>query len=238
MHTFFIVPTGFGVGLTSTSLGLVRALEYGGLKAGFYKPVAQQHPDSHGPESSTELFSRTLALAPPTPLALDAVEHLLGEGRMDDLMEDIVRQFQQAAEGYDVMVVEGMVPTRYVSYASRVNTKLAGSLDADIILVSSAEDDALQVIADRIEIQAQFFGGTQNTRLLGVILNKIRTAHPDTLFEQLKNHSTLFRQPGFQILGCIPWEDSLNALRMTDVATQLQARSVNPGDSEKRRVQD
>lgn len=238
MHTFFIVPTGFGVGLTSTSLGLVRALEYGGLKAGFYKPVAQQHPDSHGPEYSTELISRTLGLSPPTPLALAAVEHLLGEGQMDDLMEDIVRRFQQAAEGYDVMVVEGMVPTRYVGYASRINTQLASSLDADIILVSSAEDDALPAIADRIEIQAQFLGGARNPRLLGVILNKIRSDPSGDFFEQLKSHSVLFRQPGFQILGCVPWEDSLNALRMTDVVAQLQAHAINAGESEKRRVQD
>ena len=35
MHTFFVVPTGFGVGLTSISLGLVRALELAGLKVGF-----------------------------------------------------------------------------------------------------------------------------------------------------------------------------------------------------------
>lgn len=238
MHTFFIVPTGFGVGLTSTSLGLVRALEYGGLKAGFYKPVAQQHPGDSGPEYSTELIARTLGLTPPAPLPLDAVEHLLGEGQMDDLMEDIVRRFQQASEGYDVMVVEGMVPTRYVSYASRINTELAGSLDADIILVSSAEDDTPQAITDRIEIHAQFFGGIRNPRLSGVILNKIRTGHPDDFFEQLKSHSTLFRQSGFQILGCIPWEDSLNALRMTDIVTQLQAHAVNAGESEKRRVQD
>lgn len=238
MHTFLVASTGFGVGLTSTSLGLVRALEYGGLKAGFYKPVAQQHPGDSGPEYSTELISRTLGLTPPAPLPLDAVEHLLGEGQMDDLMEDIVRRFQQASEGYDVMVVEGMVPTRYVSYASRINTELAGSLDADIILVSSAEDDTPQTIADRIEIHAQFFGGIQNPRLSGVILNKIRTAHPDDFLEQLKSHSTLFRQSGFQILGCIPWEDSLNAPRMTDVATQLGACIVNAGDSEKHRVQD
>ena len=32
LHTFFVAPTGFGVGLTSTSLGLIRALERTGLK--------------------------------------------------------------------------------------------------------------------------------------------------------------------------------------------------------------
>lgn len=237
MHTFFVASTGFGVGLTSTSLGLVRALERGGLKVGFYKPIAQQHPADSGPERSTELIARTLNLTPPAPLPLADVEHILGEGQLDDLMEDIVRRFQQASEGFDVMVVEGMIPTRYVSYASRVNTELASSLDADIILVSSAEDDSIQAIADRIEIQAQFFGGTQNPRLLGVILNKIRVEDAEKLAQKLKENSSLFRS-NFQILGCVPWEDSLNAPRMTDVAALLNANVVNEGDSNKRRVED
>lgn len=238
MHTYFIASTGFGVGLTSTSLGLVRALERGGLKVGFYKPIAQQHPSDTGPERSTELITRNLGINAPKPLPLTDVEHLLGEGQIDDLMEDIVRRFQQTAEGYDVMIVEGMVPTRYVSYASRVNTQLASSLDADIILVSSAEDESLQAIADRIEIQAQFFGGLQNPRLLGVILNKVRAQNADSLILQLKEHSTLFKQNSFQVIGCIPWEDSLNDPRMNDVAALLNATVIHAGNGEKRRVQD
>ena len=49
MHTFFVVPTGFGVGLTSISLGMVRALERTGLKVGFCKPIAQPHAGDEGP---------------------------------------------------------------------------------------------------------------------------------------------------------------------------------------------
>ena len=57
MHTFLIVPTGFGVGLTSISLGLVRALELAGLRVGFCKPIAQQHDGDSGPERSSELIA-------------------------------------------------------------------------------------------------------------------------------------------------------------------------------------
>ena len=60
MHTFFIAPTGFGVGLTSISLGLIRALQRAGLKVGFYKPIAQPQPGDDGPERSSELVARTL----------------------------------------------------------------------------------------------------------------------------------------------------------------------------------
>ena len=67
MHTFFVAPTGFGVGLTSISLGLIRALQRTGLRVHFLKPIAQPHPGDMGPERSTELISRTLGLTPPSP---------------------------------------------------------------------------------------------------------------------------------------------------------------------------
>ena len=84
MHTFFIAPTGFGVGLTSISLGLLRALERAGLKVGFFKPIAQQHPGDLGPERSSELVARTHGIRPPTPLSLAQVEQaVLNVARYD-----------------------------------------------------------------------------------------------------------------------------------------------------------
>ena len=111
MQTFFIAPTDFGVGLTSISLGLVRTLERAGLKVGFFKPIAQPHPGDTGPERSTELVARTHGLKPPQPLGLAHVERMLGDGQLDELLEEIITLYQQAAIGKDVLVVEGMVPT-------------------------------------------------------------------------------------------------------------------------------
>ncbi len=234
MHTFFVAPTGFGVGLTSISLGLVRALERAGLKVGFFKPIAQPHPGDEGPERSTELIARTLGLTPPRPLALAHVERMLGEGQLNDLLEEIVSLYQQAAADKDVVVVEGMVPTRHASYAARVNSHLAKSLDAEVVLVSAPEEESLSELSDRIEIQAQSFGGPQDPKVVGLILNKVREAGLD---ERLRAHSPLLRGEGFRLLGCIPWNDVLNAPRTRDVADLLSARVLNAGDYEQRRVQ-
>lgn len=48
MHTLFLAPTGFGGGLNSISLGLIRALESAGLKVCFFKPIAQPFPVDQG----------------------------------------------------------------------------------------------------------------------------------------------------------------------------------------------
>ena len=97
MHTFFIAPTGFGVGLTSISLGLLRALERAGLKVGFFKPIAQLHPGDLGPERSSELVARTHGLDTPKPLPLAQVERMLGDGQLDELLEEIISLYQRAA---------------------------------------------------------------------------------------------------------------------------------------------
>ncbi|UXJ53865.1 phosphate acetyltransferase [Pseudomonas citronellolis] len=248
MHTFFIAPTGFGVGLTSISLGLIRALQRAGLKVGFYKPIAQPQPGDDGPERSSELVARTHGLKPPTPLPLGKVERMLGDGLLDDLLEGIIHEYRAAAEGQDVMIIEGMVPTRHVSYAARINFHLAKSTDAEVILVSAPENETLNELCDRLEIQAQLFGGAHDPKLLGVILNKVRDvdgegrplegeAAAQRFAARLSEHSALMRGGEFRLLGCIPWQDDLNAPRTRDVADLLNASVLNAGDYEQRRVQ-
>jgi phosphate acetyltransferase len=237
MQTFFLAPTDFGVGLTSISLGLVRSLERAGHKVGFFKPIAQPHPGDTGPERSTELIARTHGLRPPKPLGLAHVERMLGDGQLDELLEEIITLYQEAAIGKDVLIVEGMVPTRSASYAARVNQHLAKSLDADVILVAAPEGDVLAELSGRVELQAQLFGGPRDPKVLGVILNKVRTEESLEVFTtRLKEHSALLRSGEFRVLGAIPFQADLNAPRTRDVAELLGAQVINAGDYEVRRM--
>lgn len=237
MQTFFLAPTDFGVGLTSISLGLVRSLERAGHKVGFFKPIAQPHPGDTGPERSTELIARTHGLRPPKPLGLAHVERMLGDGQLDELLEEIVTLYQEAAVGKDVLIVEGMVPTRSASYAARVNQHLAKSLDADVILVAAPEGDVLAELSGRVELQAQLFGGPRDPKVLGVILNKVRSEESlETFAHRLKEGSALLRSGEFRVLGAIPFQADLNAPRTRDVADLLGAQVINAGDYEQRRM--
>ena len=237
MQTFFIAPTDFGVGLTSISLGLVRTLERAGLKVGFFKPIAQPHPGDLGPERSSELIARTHGLKPPKPLGLAHVERMLGDGQLDELLEEIIALYQEAAVGKDVLIVEGMVPTRHASYAARVNLHLAKSLDAEVILVSAPDNDVLAELSGRVELQAQLFGGPRDPKVIGVILNKVRSDESmENFAAHLTEHSPLLRSGDFRLLGCIPYQDDLNAPRTRDIADLLGAQVINAGDYEQRRM--
>ncbi|MCQ4346166.1 phosphate acetyltransferase [Pseudomonas stutzeri] len=238
MHTLFLAPTGFGGGLNSVSLGLIRALEQAGLKVGFFKPIAQPFPIDQGQERSCLLVERTLNLASPEPLPLEQVERQLADGELDLLLEEVVSRFQQASAGKDVVIVEGMVPTRGSDYAARINAQLAKSLDAEVILVAAQGSDSLKQLAERIEIQAQMFGGARDAKVLGTILNKVDSDEGVPAFvEALKQQLPLLGSETFQLLGAVPFAAELNALRTSDVAEALGARVLSAGEATQRRVE-
>ncbi len=237
MHTLFLAPTGFGGGLNSISLGLIRALESAGLKVGFFKPIAQPFPVDQGRERSCILVERTLNLTSPEPLPLEQVERQLADGEIDLLLEDVVSRFQQVAVGKDVVIVEGMVPTRESNYTQRINTQLAKSLDAEVILIAAQGSDSLKRLAERIEIQAQLYGGAKDPKVLGVILNKVKTEEGLPAFvDSLKQHLPLLGSADFQLLGAIPFSEELNALRTRDIAELLGAQVLSAGEADQRRV--
>ncbi len=253
MHTFFLAPSGFGVGLTSVSLGLIRALERNGLRVHFLKPIAQPHAGDDGPERSSALIASTMALNPPAPLELHDVERRLANGELDEVLEDIVSRYREAALDADVVIVEGMVPTRQAAYAARINQHIAKSLDADVILVSAPDDNNLATLAHRIELHAQGFGGPQDPRVLGVIINKVqdldlggdvphdRGELKRTLKEYaiaLKQHSQVLDTEDFWLIGCVPWQSELSAPRSSDVAALLNAKILHAGEMQQRRVLD
>ncbi|WP_067515137.1 phosphate acetyltransferase [Endozoicomonas ascidiicola] len=237
MRTFFLAPTRYGAGLTSVTLGLVRALDSLGLRVKFFKPIAQIHVGDTGPERSTKLVQRIMDHEPPTPISSHRAEDLLGDNKGDVLMEEIVALFQQASEDCDVMVVEGLVPTRDMPYANRLNSNIAKTINAEIILVSEPGSDSMADLADKLEIAADSFGGIKNPNVIGYVLNKV----PPEVAERMNTEGHFqslpeFARKPFQPLGYIPFDTNLASPRTLDIAQHLKAEVMHAGEIETRRV--
>ncbi len=104
-RTLLIAPAGRSVGLTTATLGLLRALDRQGVRVAFAKPIATRSEDR-----SIALVKLGSSLLPPEPIPRQLVEDLLAAGDDQTLMERVVEVCSRAAEGADVLVVEGMVP--------------------------------------------------------------------------------------------------------------------------------
>ncbi|WP_462151532.1 phosphate acetyltransferase [Pseudoalteromonas xiamenensis] len=248
-----LVPISTGVGLTSVSVGLVRALEQKAVKVNFFKPIAQPRKDEQGPEKSTLIVKQGSSINPPAPFELTYAENMISEGKGDDLLEEIVERFESGTANDEVVIIEGMVPTRRQPYAGRVNREIAQTLGADIVFVLTPGNDSNDELEDRLEIAAGNYGGVKHSRVLGCIFNKVNAPldedgraradlvdqhNPDMLENELNRLASLpiFRKHPFMLLGMIPWEFDLVAPRVKDLSAYLNAEIINEGDMAHRRL--
>lgn len=236
MKTLFVAPTRNGVGLSSTALGLTRALERQGLKVAFLKPIAQTH------EARTDdsvHFARTLAHLPtPEPITLTHAEEQLSLGAEEDLMEEVVTLARQVTGGgADVLIVEGLALNERNVYAGALNASLARNLEADTVLVSSLAGVGAAELADELEISAQAYRRSDGSGLSGYVLN---FAPPGldfgTLMAELRARSRVLSGGTLPLLGVVSQSGGLNAPRTLDVARHLGAEIVNEGEAGLRRV--
>ncbi len=240
MHTLYVAPTHYGTGLTSASLGLVRALDRLGIRVHYFKPVTTKGVDVIRPEISNKVVENLMNQQIPEPIQMETVEDMLGDNKLDMLLEDIVARFDQASHGADVIVVEGMQPTRGAPYIASLNSELARALNARVVLVSCREeDDRMRDMADRLEITSDHYdnGGLNSNRILGYILNKLDA---DTM-EQLHGTEHFTKLPELENrkampIGYIPWKDELSAPRTRDIANSLNAKVLFEGEMDQLRV--
>ena len=251
-RTIILIPVSSGVGLTSVTLGLINALEQKGAKIGFIKPISQQNAGEDNIDRTTAIVRTTTALETAEPIALSEAESLIGQNQSDVVLEKIVANHQQLSKNNDLIVVEGLIPTRKHAYANSLNYEIAQALDAEIVLVASQSTETLQGLKERIEAAASLFGGKNNPNLLGVIVNKFNApmdqsgrTRPDLseIFESFQNstnHSSdlqhLFAKSPIKLLACIPWNAELIATRGIDLANHLGATIINEGELSSRRV--
>ena len=255
MQTILLVPTGRGIGLTSAGLGLIKALDYLGMKAGFMKPFLQDdsHDSQHTLDSSSDLTRLAFGLNPPESIPRERVEHMMNAGNVDDLMEEVVTNFHKLDGDYDVVICEGLVPTEEVSYASQVNFALATALDAKVIFISMADLENPKQLADKLDVHARIFGGLNGERTLGSILMRAKNV-PNTFDTQpvapgeailqldkdfiaaMQSHSPNFATEKFHLIGVVPFSTSLSVPRTWDIAQQLGATWLNEGEAKQRRV--
>ncbi len=252
-HVLYLAPTGQGVGLTSVSLGLVRAFDRLGLRVGFCKPISQS---VDGLERSTHFVRQTSDLEPPEPIPFRRAESLEASGHQGQLLEEALERFE-SSQGAEVVVVEGLVASSEEPWVGPLNAELARSLNAEVILVSAAPRGDVQALAafnERLELEARRYGGASDPKVLGVVVNRLNAPKVITgavrsswlepepaerlSAERLARECAIFKHEHFRLLGAIPWQPQLMQVRTRDVAEHLGAKIVHAGEIDRRRVLD
>lgn len=148
--TLLFVPTSCDVDINAVTLNAVQALNKQGKNTGYFLPFVQK---------KIALPQGFEKLNAPAPISNKELESALAIGNLDTLMEQVYIQFEKVQN--DFVVCQGLVPCD--SYAMQVNTAIASSLSALVVLVSGNDDAQVE-----LAITAQAFGG-QTGRVIGGI---------------------------------------------------------------------
>ena len=225
MQIFYFIPTRQNVGLTSVTLGVVRALQRQGYRVGFAKPVAQEDTTN---EHSIHFAREICLIEAPTAVSIVQADDRLAAGQEPELLEDVVSLCMRAAEGTDVLVIEGMHTDAIHPFTPRLNAEIARSLKAEIILVASAKgSNGHGNAVEEINHMAQRMSKV-GCHIAGAIINKA----PAKFDAEAARHAL----GDIALWGVVHYDPILRAPRTLDVARHLSARVLNEGEIATRRV--
>ncbi|WP_272582067.1 MULTISPECIES: phosphate acetyltransferase [unclassified Providencia] len=246
-----LIPTGTSVGLTSVSLGVVRSMEQKGVQLSVFKPIAQSRVSGNKDQTTEVLRSHSSITTIVEPLTMEYVESLLTSSKKDVLMEEIVARYHDHTKNAEVILIEGLVPTRKHSFAQSLNYEIAKTLGAEIVFVTAPGNSSITQMQERLELVRNEFGGQRNKNIIGVIINKVNApvdeqgrTRPD--LSEIFDDSTKATVANLDtkqlsalnlpVLASIPWNFDLIATRAIDMAKHLGAEIVNEGEIKTRRV--
>ena len=251
-RTIMLVPISAGVGLTSVSLGVLRAMERKGVNVSFFKPIAQPRSGHDTPDLTSSIISASSDMKVAEPTTMSEAESLISNEKMDVLLEQIVERYNAISNGSEVVLIEGLVPTRKHPFANQVNAEIAKTLGAEIVFVATPGTNNPAQLKERIDVACSNFGGTKNKSISGVIINKLNApvdeagrTRPDLseIFDEAaKTAQTnievmqIFNSSPIRVLGCVPWKIELIATRAIDMAKHLNAEIINAGEINTRRI--
>lgn len=137
-------------------------MERKGVRLSVFKPIAQPRTGGDAPDQTTTIVranSSTTTAA--EPLKMSYVEGLLSSNQKDVLMEEIVANYHANTKDAEVVLVEGLVPTRKHQFAQSLNYEIAKTLNAEIVFVMSQGTDTPEQLKERIELTRNSFGGAK-----------------------------------------------------------------------------
>ena len=231
MSAFIIVPISNRAGLTSVSLGVLRAFEQSNIKPLFFKPIEQSYVTQLEQQIDPAVhFAHELFHLPTVaPLALNEVEMLISQGKDDDMIELVVQRMSELRlqQAHDVVVIEGLAPDSDRPFLADKNLALARALQAEIVLVVSAFNVTAEQVAEQVSLYVHDYDD-DHVRIAGFVLNSINV--PETEFapfvEEVSRRISANRAP-LACLGAVQYAAEKSMFRMKDLARYLNARVLH-----------
>jgi BioD-like phosphotransacetylase family protein len=224
----FIAATRQNDGKTTTSLGLVAALQQHFPRVGYIKPVGQRFVsiDEQMIDEDTVLMDAVYKLNCPlqdmSPIAVepDFTRKYLETSNNEALVRRIQKAFDRVSWEKDFVLCEGSGHAGVGSVFDLSNAQVAKLLGAKAIIVTRG---GIGKPIDEVALNQALFE-KEGVPILGVILNKV--------LEDKLDYVTRFarrglKRRGLELLGVIPYQPMLRSPSLDLVREELRAELLN-----------
>lgn len=229
----YVAATNQNDGKTTSSLGFVKGFSGLTKSVGFIKPIGQRFVEYGASKVDEDSLLVTQAcglegfLHRPSSVVVesDLTRRYLDdpEGIYPALEKAILDSFAAAAEGMDLVVIEGTGHAGVGSVFGLCNARVAKLLKAKAVIVTLG---GIGRPVDEVAVNRSLFE-KEGVPVVGVVVNK---ALPDKLKQTRYYLSKAFAMCGLPLLGVIPYTPRLAWPSVEQVAETMGARVINGED--------
>ncbi len=224
----FIAATRQNDGKTTTSLGLMAAIQEAYPRVGFIKPIGQRFVDIHRQkiDEDTVLMDRVYGLNCPldemSPIAVesDFTRRYLRASNYEALVSRIQNAFDRVAWEKDLVICEGTGHAGVGAVFDLSNARVAKLVGAKVVIVTRG---GIGRPIDEIALNQALFE-KEDVEIVGVILNKVM---PDKVEQITEFARKGLHRRGLDLLGVIPHVRLLSSPTMDLIRDELHATPLN-----------
>lgn len=224
----FIAATRQNDGKTTTSLGLLSALQQRYPLIGYIKPVGQRFVEIEEQkiDEDTVLMDAVYRLNCPlvdmSPIAVepDFTRKYLQSSNRDVLVRRIEKAFDRVAWEKDFVLCEGSGHAGVGSVFDLSNAQVAKILKAKVVIVSRG---GIGKPIDEVSLNLALFE-KEEVEVIGVILNKVAADKIDLVKDFARRG---LKRKGLDLLGVIPHQPVLSRPSIDLIREELKAEVLN-----------
>lgn len=224
----FVAATRMNDGKTTTSLGLVSALQQHHPRIGYIKPVGQRfvEVEEQKIDEDSVLMQRVFEIEAPlvdmSPIAVepDFTRRYLESANNDVLVRKIEKAFDRVAWEKDFVLCEGTGHAGVGSVFDLSNATVARLLGAKVIIVTQG---GIGRPIDEVAMNQALFE-REGARIMGVILNKVIPEKIDYISNFARKG---LKRRGLELLGVIPHQSILSSPTVAAIREELEADVLN-----------
>ncbi|HTJ00265.1 MAG TPA: AAA family ATPase [Dongiaceae bacterium] len=224
----FIAATRMNDGKTTTSLGLIAALQHKYPRVGYIKPVGQRFVEIEEQKIDEDsvlmdsVYQLNCPLVDMSPIAVepDFTRKYLEAANNDTLVRRIQKAFDRVAWEKEFVLCEGSGHAGVGAVFDLSNAQVAKTLGAKVIIVSRG---GIGKPIDEVTLNQALFE-KEGVEVIGVILNKVLEEKMDYITEFARRG---LKRKGLELLGVIPHQRILANPTLNAVSEGLNAEPLN-----------